>query len=137
MVDVVVLVALLAFFFVGVALQRRRSADRQRRRATVELVIDDHHVRRRLGDGREESARWQHVVSVEVVCTPVRTADGATAFVLIAEGPESGCLVPLGVGHDDALVQQLVRLERLRIQEFTAATEHKPPRRTMVWTRDA
>lgn len=135
MTDVAIIVVLLVVFFVGVAVRRREKLARQGRAATVELVIDDHHVRRRLGDGREESARWVDVVSVEVVCTPVRTADGATAFALIAEGSESGCLVPLGVGHDDALVQQLARLRRLRLQDFTAATEHKPPHRTMVWER--
>lgn len=133
--DVVVVLVLLSVFFVAVAVQRRRKLGRRDRAATVELVIDEHQVRRRLGDGREESARWSDVVSVEVVCTPVRTADDARAFVLIAEGPESGCLVPLGVGHDDDLVVQLARLPRLRVEEFVAAQEHKPPHRTMVWTR--
>jgi hypothetical protein len=135
-IDVVVVVVLLAVFTVAVVARRRQKDAKRGRAATVELVIDEHEVRRRLADGREESARWADVVSVEVVCTPVRTADGAKAFVLIAEGPEAGCLVPLGVGHDDALVQQLVRLRQLRIQDFTAAQEHRPPRRTMVWTRE-
>ena len=135
MTDVVVVVALLSVFFFGVALRRRHTADRHSRAATIELLIDDDGVRRRLGDGRVESARWAELQSVEVVCTPVRTADGARAFVLLAEGPEAGCLVPLGIGHDDALVRQLTRLPHLRIEEFVAATEHKPPRRTIVWQR--
>lgn len=133
--DVIVVLVLISGFFVAVAVQRRRKAERRARATTVELVIDGDQVRRRLGDGREESARWAEVISVEVVCTPVRTADGATAFVLIAEGAESGCLVPLGVGHDDALVQQLSRLRGFRMEQFVAASEHKPPRRTMVWER--
>lgn len=133
--DAIVVLVLLSVFFAAVAIQRRRKVDRRGRAATVELVIDADQVRRRLGDGREESARWSDVVSVEVVCTPVKTADGARAFVLIAEGPESGCLVPLGVGHDDALVQQLARLRGLRIEHFVAASDHKPPKRTMVWER--
>lgn len=134
--DVIVVVFLLCVFFAAMAVQRRRKADRSARAATVELVIDEQHIRRRLGDGREESARWCDVVSVEVVCTPVKTADGASAFVLLAEGEDAGCLVPLGVGYDDALIEQLSRLRRLRVQDFVAAQEHKPPRRTMVWVRN-
>ena len=81
--DVIVVLVLISGFFVAVAVQRRRKAERRARATTVELVIDGDQVRRRLGDGREESARWAEVISVEVVCTPVRTADGATAFVLM------------------------------------------------------
>jgi len=135
MADVLVVIFLLLVVCVAFVVRRRQLAGRRGRAATVELRIDDEAVHRRLADGREESARWADVVSVEVVCTPVRTADGATRFVLIAEGPESGCLVPLGVGHDDLLVGQLARLPRLRIEEFVAAQEHRPPKRTMVWTR--
>ena len=59
------------------------------RATTVELVIDGERcVVDSATAGRNR--RWVEVVSVEVVCTPVRTADGAKAFVLIAEGAESG-----------------------------------------------
>jgi hypothetical protein len=137
MSDVAVLAVLIAIVVAAAMARRRKVAERTTRAATVELVVDDQLVRRRLGDGREEFARWSLVQSVEVVCTPVRTADGARAFALIAEGPESGCLVPLGVGHDEALLVELSRLPGFRLRDFGEAREHRPPHRTMVWTRRA
>ncbi len=131
---VVVIIALCAMFLV-VKVARVRDRSRKGRAATVDLLVDDVAVQRRLADGREERAVWSEVISVEIVCTPVRTVDGARAFALIACGGESGCLVPLGVGYDDDLVVQLARLPRFRVDEMVAATEHRPPRRTMVWER--
>lgn len=135
MVDVIVVVVMVGAFAGAAVASRRRKAQRRARAATVELVVDRLHVRRRMADGREESAHWDEVVSVEVVCTPVRTVDGARAFALVATGTESGCLVPLGIGHDADLLEHMARLPRFRIEEFTTATEHRPPRRTMVWER--
>lgn len=136
MLDLVVVVVLLSLFVVAVVASRRRKSSRNRRAATVALVVDERGVHRTLADGREESARWSEVVSVEVVCTPVRTADGAVSFALVAEaGGTGGCLVPLGVGYDAEVLDRLARLPRFRIDEFLAAGEHRPPRRTMVWTR--
>lgn len=136
MTDAVVVAVLVAVFAVAIVARRRQQADRRRAATTVELSVDDDGVTRVLADGRRETARWAELVSVEVVCTPVRTADGATAFALLAEGPEAGCLVPLGVGHDDAVVDRLSRLRGFRVEQLVAAQEHRPPRRTMVWTRD-
>lgn len=133
--DLLVIVVLFGVLFAAGAVRRRRKQDRTEAARTTELVIDDQLVRRRLGDGREEFARWPLLRSVEVVCTPVRTADGAKVFVLLAEGPESGCLVPLGVGHDDDLVVQLARLPRFRLDRYSEAQEHRPPHRTTVWER--
>lgn len=135
--DVVVVLVLVVVVAAAFAVRRRQVADRSAAATTVELSIDRDGVRRTLADGRSESATWSALQSVEVVCTPVRTADGVKAFVLLAEGPEAGCLVPLGVGHDDALLVELGRLPRFRTEAFVDAQQHKPPHRTMVWTRDA
>lgn len=151
MLDLIVLAALIAVVIVLVKTARRRRDDRRSAATTVELVIDRDGVRRTLADGRVEAARWARLATVEVVCTPVRTADGATAFALLAEGGADegaddtptaddepvGCLVPLGVGHDGDLLVELSRLAGFRTERFVDATEHRPPRRTMVWERHA
>ncbi|MFN8051299.1 MAG: hypothetical protein U0Q22_07690 [Acidimicrobiales bacterium] len=136
MTDLLVILALSCVVFALYKVGRNEKRRRRAAAATVELVIDRDGVRRRLADGREESAAWSSLVSVEVVCTPVTTADGARAFALLAEGPETGCLVPLGVGYDDDFVLHLSRLRGIRMEEYVAATEHKPPQRTIVWTND-
>jgi len=137
MIDAIAIAVLASVLFGLFKLARTRKRAQRDRARTITLAITDHEARRVLADGREEAARWTEVVSVEVVCTPVKTADGAKSFLLLAEGAEQGCLVPLGVGYDDDLVQQLARLPRFRLDLFTAATEHKAPRRTMVWERTA
>lgn len=146
MLDLIVLAVLIGIVVALAKGARRRRAGRRADAATVELVIDRDGVRRTLADGRVEGARWARVASVEVVCTPVRTADGATSFALVAEAPSSthdaagdpvGCLVPLGVGHDGELLEELSRLPRFRTERFVDATEHRPPRRTIVWERHA
>lgn len=135
MTEATVALIALSLMFLVVKVARTRKKARRARAATIDLTVDDVAVERRLADGREERAVWKQVVSVEIVCTPVKTADGATAFALIAEGAEAGCLVPLGVGYDDDLVMQLTRLPGLRIEHFIEAREHKPPRRTVIWER--
>lgn len=132
---------MVAAVLVGLVLLRRRRSERRRSAArTVELHVDADRVRRLLGDGRTESARWSQVESVEVVCTPVRTADGADAFVLVSENsPEHepvGCLVPLGVGYDEVLIHRLARLQRFDLAEWSRAIAQRPPRRTVVWRRE-
>lgn len=141
MLDLIVLAVLVSVVVALARIGRRRRAERRAEATTVEMVIDADGARRRLADGRAEGARWERLVSVEVICTPVRTADGATSFALLAEalgpgGEPAGCLVPLGIGHDADLLDRLGRLHGFRIERFTAATEHRPPRRTMVWERD-
>ena len=116
-------------------LAKRVSAHTHSRARTVEFATDREWVRRRLADGRTEEVRWEDVVSVEVVCTTVATADGARSFVLLAASEESGCLVPLGVGHDTALLADLARLPGFELRAFTEARQRRAPARTMVWTR--
>src|SRR5690606_14308186 len=125
-----VAVAVLVSMFV---LARRASAVTHRRARTVSMAIDREGARRRLADGREEGVVWAAVRSVEVVCTPVPTADGARAFVLLGESDERGCLVPLGVGHDTLLLAELARLDGFDLRRFTAARDRRPPARAVVW----
>lgn len=131
------LVALVALVvIVGFAVSARRvRATKLSKAVTVSLVIDEHGVSRHLADGRSESAIWSSVTEVEVICTPVKTADGATAFVMITESETSGCLVPLGVGHDAHLLVGLGRLPLFSWSEWTAAQGHRPPHRSVVWRR--
>jgi len=118
-------------------LSRQRALLRRSAATTVELRIDGDGVERRLADGRVEGVRWALLDHVEVVCTPVRTADGADAFALLAATDEiSGCLVPLGIGHDDDLLRGLARLRRFDLAAWSAAVTHRAPRRTIVWTCD-
>lgn len=125
----------LVLVLVGYAVAARRVRQAKRSRArTTDLVIDADGVRRTLADGRSESVRWVDVTEVEVVCTPVTTSDGAAAFVMLTGVRGSGCLVPLGVGWDDRLVVGLGRLERFDWRQWSAASGHPPPKRTVVWS---
>lgn len=131
-----------AALLVGLARRAcRRSARRRAASRSVEIVVDGEAVRRALGDGRSESARWGHLDHVEVVRTPVRTADGADVFALLAEisseDEPHGCLVPLGVGYDEILLDRLVRLERFDLAAWSRAVDGRSPRRIVVWRRDA
>jgi hypothetical protein len=133
--EMVVAAAALAVLVSMFVLARKASAATHRRARTVGLTIDRDGVRRRLADGREEGVEWMAVRSVEVVCTPVPTADGARAFVLLAESDERGCLVPLGVGHDTLLLAELARLDGFDLRRFTAARDRRAPARDVVWER--
>jgi len=101
----VIVLSIAILLIAGGLMARRAELARRRSLArTIELVVDAEGVERHLADGRVECARWVELDSVEVVCTPVATADGAKAFLVLAEsvveGDERGCLVPLGVGHE-------------------------------------
>lgn len=135
MIDVVGVAIAVGIFVIAARAWRRRKLERVQRAQTVSLVIDGLEARRVLGDGRTESVRWAQARSVEVVCTPVKTADGASAFALIAESDTEGCLVPLGVGYDDALTVRLSELPGFRTERYSAAVEERPPCRTIIWTR--
>lgn len=136
MTDAVVLLIALALIVGGVIarrmeLQRRRSAA-----CTVAIDADTEGVVRRLVDGRVESARWAKLSSVEVVCTPIKTADGASSFMLLAEAEEVGCLVPLGVDLDGPTLTRLASLPGFRLETLHAAAQRKAPCRTVIWTRE-
>lgn len=124
-----VLVVLFAF-------AKRSQAARHRGAATVDCRFDHVGVTRELADGRVESAQWGELVWVEVVRTPVATADGAGAFVVLGQlddGAPVGCLVPLDVGYDGPLLSQLHRLDGFDAAAFRAASRARPPSRTVVW----
>jgi len=128
--------ALVAIFAVSRRVRERRHAGSR----TVALRITEVCIERDLADGRSERATWPAVSEIEVVRTRVRTADGATEFALIAEsgGDEpAGCLVPLGVGYDDAVVDRLVRLAGFSTARWSAALDGPVPSRTIVWQRTA
>jgi hypothetical protein len=132
-----VLVLLLALSAAGVVLLLRRPPSRRRPGArTVELVADHAGVRRRLADGRTESARWDHLVEVELVVTPVRTADGAHAFAVLAESDEVGCLVPLEVGLDREAMVEIARLPGFDVGAFERRLASGRRGREVMWRRD-
>ena len=129
----VVAVAVMAGLFV----LGRRAKDRSHSGSrTVSLTFDPDRVTRLLADGREESVAWSDLTWVEVVCTRVRTADGASGFVLLGASEDEGCLVPLGVGHDTVLLGNLARLESFDLRTFVAARDQRPPARRVVWSRE-
>jgi hypothetical protein len=131
--EMLIFIAGLAILFTAAKVLRKERSRRKATAATVSLSLNPEGAKRALADGRVESARWAHLQRVEVVCTPIPTADGARSFALLAESEEVGCLVPLGVGWDDALLTHLSGRPGFRIERFSAATELRPPRRTVVW----
>ena len=129
---IAVLGAAIAVFVVAV----RRAPSRRRPGArTVDLTIDSTGVGRTLADGRVEHARWAGVMEIELVLTPVRTADGASAFVLLAESDEVGCLVPLDVGWDRELLVELTRLPGFDLADFERRRAATRTSRQVIWTR--
>ncbi|HKY13904.1 MAG TPA: hypothetical protein VJM33_03195 [Microthrixaceae bacterium] len=129
---IAVLGGVIAVFLVAV---RRLPGRRRPGARTVGLTIDDVGVERTLADGRTERARWGAVVEVELVLTPVRTADGARAFVLLAEGDEVGCLVPLDVGWDRELLVELSRLPGFDLADFERRRTSTRTSRQVIWSR--
>ena len=139
MTQVIVLSVAILLIAGGVMARRAELARRRALACTVELIVDVEGVERHLADGRVERARWVELDSVEVVCTPVATADGAKAFLVLAEsvadGDERGCLVPLGVGHEAGVLAALGSIPGFRIERFNEAVGLRPPRRTVIWER--
>lgn len=132
LVIVVPVVAIVAVLTLGRWAQARRHAPS----ATVSLTLADGEVRRVLVDGRREAVRIAELAAVEVVLTPVPTADGASAFALLAgPGGDSGCLVPIGVGLEHEVLTALAALPGFDLAAWGAAQEGRPPRRTVVWRR--
>jgi hypothetical protein len=127
----------LAIIGLMVALSSRRRAPRlaRPRARTVSLTIDREGVHRELADGRREGARWASLVEVELIRTPVTTADGANEFVVLSEDEEKGCLVPLGVGWDQPLLVELSRLPGFDVRTFDAEVVTSKRGRVVVWRR--
>jgi hypothetical protein len=115
---------------------RNKQRQMQERSATVELRADEFGIRRRLADGREEEVDWSEVNEVEVV----RASKGPHALyggvVVLGDGDEKGCLVPLDQldtsGVRDALSRLLPGFEKRRLE---AALAKRPPNRTTCWIR--
>lgn len=136
--DLVVVLCLVAILVGLVLAARRKKALRVAAARTVELTIDRHRVRRSLGDGRVEEALWRDLREVELIRTPVRTADGARAFVLLDSGTDlepAGCLVPLGAGYDDELLVELTRLPGFRMDRYQEAVDARRTGRDVLWQR--
>lgn len=136
MEEYVVIAIGVGVFVTALASRRRGRAERNRRARTTALDVTGDGVQRTLGDGRVERASWTDLDSVEVVCTPVKTADGASAFLLLGESADSGCLVPLGVGLESRVLVELSKLPGFRLERLTAAQSTRAPHREMVWQRD-
>jgi hypothetical protein len=134
-----------AFFFAVVlvlplaalsVISRRKQQDMQERAATVELRADELGIRRMLADGREEQVDWSEVNEVEVV----RAARGPHAtyggVLVLGDGLEKGCLVPLDQletsGVRDALSRLLPGFDKRKLD---AAVARKPPSRATCWVR--
>ena len=130
---------LIAVPFIAIALliavARVSRTRRHAGSATVGLEVDGDRISRRMADGREESVSVSRLSSVEVVCTRVRTADGAEAFALLGETEERGCLLPLGTDLDGDAVVALSTLPGFDLATFSEAASHRGPCRTVVWTR--
>ncbi len=134
--DLVLALCLVALLSGLVLVARRKRGRRVEAARTVALEIDRLGVRRSLGDGRTEQAVWADLREVEVVRTPVKTADGARAFVLLDSGTDlepAGCLVPLGVGYDDALLVELTRLPGFRVDRYQEAVDLRRTGRDVLW----
>ena len=126
---------LVSVVVVAAATRRRQRGLRNSAAATTDLTVDHRSVTRTLGDGRVESARWSALESVELVRTPVKTADGASSFLILAETAQLGCLVPLGVGLEREVLERLATLRGFRVEKFNSALEKRPPHREFLWQR--
>jgi hypothetical protein len=115
---------------------RNKQRVMQERAATVELRADEFGIRRTLADGREEQVDWSEVNEVEIV----RASKGPHALyggvMVLGDGVEKGCLVPLDQletsGVRDALTRLLPGFEKRRLE---AALAKRPPNRTTCWVR--
>jgi hypothetical protein len=115
---------------------RNKQRIMQERAATVELRADELGIRRVLADGREEQVDWGEVNEVEVV----RASKGPHALyggvVVLGDGVEKGCLIPIDQldtsGVRDALSRLLPGFEKRRLE---AALAKRPPNRTTCWIR--
>ena len=86
--DLLLAVGLAALLMGLVLAARKAKAHRSAAARTVTLEIDDRGARRTLADGRAEEALWAHLREIELVRTPVRTADSARAFLVLDSGKE-------------------------------------------------
>jgi hypothetical protein len=130
-VAVVALVALVVFM----AISRRQAAEVLVRSATVELTCDDDGLRRELADGRVEEVRWDQVDEVEVLTASRGPHGAAGGVIIIGDGEERGCLVPLDRAEPTGVLAQLARLEGFDHPAFVAAVEARAGTRTTVWKR--
>ena len=135
MAELVVVLVGAAIVVLTLRTSRRARARAHAGSRTVELHVDSVGVRRRLEDGRAEEATWSALTEVELVHTPVPTADGARDFVVLAENDRRGCLVPLGVGHDEQLMIELTRLPGFDLVGFERLLAAEKNGRVVCWRR--
>jgi hypothetical protein len=115
---------------------RNKQQVMQQRAATVELRADEFGIRRRLADGREEQVDWNEVNEVEVVRASRGPHAAYGGVMVLGDGEEKGCLIPLDQldtsGVRDALVRLLPGFEKRKLE---AALAKRPPNRTTCWIR--
>ncbi len=136
MPESLVLFLLVAPLFVIMSVGRKQRELRQLQAATVDLHVDATGLHRELADGRIEAVRWDDVNEVEVL-TAVQGPHGRHGgVVIVGDGEQRGCLVPLDKVAEVGLVEQLTRLPGFDVQRFVAAMETRPPKRTLCWRRE-
>lgn len=135
MAELLVLFLLVAPLFLLMAVARKQREVKARRAATVELHVDGTGLHRQLADGRVEGVRWADVNEVEVLTAKQGVHGAHGGVVIVGDGREKGCLVPLDRIAEVGLVEQLTRLPGFDVERFVAALEMRPPKRTVCWTR--
>jgi hypothetical protein len=135
MAELVVLFLLVAPLFVLMAVARKQREIKALRAATVELHVDATGLHRELADGRVEGVRWAEVNEVEVLTAKQGVHGAHGGVVIVGDGCDKGCLVPLDQIAEVGLVEHLTRLPGFDVKRFVAALEMRPPKRTVCWTR--
>src|SRR5262245_17342245 len=103
------------------AMQRNNQRLAEARAATVELRADEFGVRRRTAAGREEQVDWSEGNGVEVVRAHRGAHKPYGGVLMIGDGAEQGCLVPLNrlddTGIRDALPRLLPGFDKKKLEE--------------------
>jgi hypothetical protein len=121
--------------FILLAVNRNQRRIATVRADTVELHIDEFGARRVLADGREEAVDWVDLTSVEVLTAKTGPHKASGGVVLLCGDEEHGCLVPIDKLAESGVVEALTRLPGFDVRRLVAATEEKPPKLTVCWSR--
>ncbi|MCX7620217.1 MAG: hypothetical protein N2037_05155 [Acidimicrobiales bacterium] len=137
MAEFLLLAASLTAAIALIALTRKERKSRALAAATVDLRVDRTGIQRELADGRIEGVCWADVTEVEVLTANQGIHATYGGVVIIGDGHERGCLVPLDRIEEVRLVEHLARLPGFDLERFAAALEMRPPKRTVCWIREA
>jgi hypothetical protein len=99
------------------------------------VTFDGERVVRRMPDGREESVRWDQLVSVEVVTTDEGPFLDDVFWLLVGEGERSGCAVPSEAEGAKELLKRLQQLPGFDNEKFIEAMGSTSNARFLVWRR--